>query len=74
MTDLEIYRKVRAVVMAGAGGMMAVQVILSMLDALVVRFGDEFTIDGALAALERMVWVATLLQDDLRKAKEANHV
>jgi len=74
MTDQEIYRSVRTEVMAGAGGMMAMQAVIRLMDTLVARRGDEFTMDGALDTLEQVATVAEMIRDDLRKAKESKNV
>jgi hypothetical protein len=71
MTDHEIYAQVRADALAGAGGMIAVRFLIGMLDALHVRFGANFSVDGAIEALDRAVTIAEILKDDLRKAKES---
>jgi len=69
MTDREIYMKVRYDASAGAGGMVAVAAIINMLDALQARFGERFTIAGAINALDALIRMAELFKSELQNAK-----
>lgn len=68
MTDKDIYHQVRRDAVAGNSS-VGNRTIVHLLDSLVHVYGDDFTIDGAVNALDSLTTMAAIWKDELRKAK-----
>lgn len=70
--DREVLRVVRNEWMAGAGGMVAVQVVFYMLNEIERIFGDNFSIERACEDLDRLSKMSTKIKEALQKQAQSN--
>lgn len=66
--DIEAYRNVRQEALAGAGASFVLRSVISMLDGLLAAHPADFSLDGALDALDSMARYAEHFAFELRKA------
>jgi hypothetical protein len=68
MTDGEKYIEVRREFLSGAGGSFPLRKVLSMVDALLSAYGDGFSMDKAIVALDDTAIWAHAVRDALKDA------